>query len=184
MNLHVIRSSLCKISLLMSLKERNRTSTITISSAEISSICWTQMTWYLRSPRRGSRWLRALPMRTSSNIKPGRKSTVSLGIQCWDAFETIWSESSNTMKRLRTCGKHSGRTLEWPLSCACVPLITKFDNYKRDLQPSMNKHLCVMAAIIKDLRAAGHTMNDEKEIQGALASLPSARFLLIERLQT
>ena len=51
-------------------------------------------------------------------------------------------------------------------------LITKFDNYKKDLQYSINKHLRVTTTMIRNSGAAGHTMSDQQEIQGVLVSLP------------
>ena len=59
-------------------------------------------------------------------------------------------------------------------------LITKFDNYKKDPQHFIKKHLHVMAAMIRDLMAAAHKMSDEYEIQGILAfyQIPSDGIIL------
>ena len=53
-------------------------------------------------------------------------------------------------------------------------LTLKFDGYKKRQNQTMRQHLTVMSNMISELRAAGHDMTDEQQVQAVIRSLPSS----------
>ena len=53
-------------------------------------------------------------------------------------------------------------------------LTLKFDGYKKHQNQTMRQHLMVMSNMISELRAAGHEMTDEQQVQAMIRSLPSS----------
>ena len=53
-------------------------------------------------------------------------------------------------------------------------LILKFGGCKKHQNHTMRQHLTVMSNMISELRAAGHDMTDEQQIQAVIRSLPSS----------
>ena len=52
-------------------------------------------------------------------------------------------------------------------------LTLKFDGYKKHQNDTMRQHLTIMSNMISELRAAGHDMTDEQQVQYVIRSLPS-----------
>ena len=52
-------------------------------------------------------------------------------------------------------------------------LTLKFDGYKKRQNETMRQHLTIMSNMISELRAAGHDMTDEQQVQSVIRSLPS-----------
>ena len=52
-------------------------------------------------------------------------------------------------------------------------LTLKFDGYKKRQNQTMRQHLTVMSNMISELRAIGHGMTDEKQVQALIYFLPS-----------
>ena len=53
-------------------------------------------------------------------------------------------------------------------------LTLKFDGYKKRQNHTMRQHFTVMSNMISELRAVGHEMIDEQQIQTVILSLPSS----------
>ena len=52
-------------------------------------------------------------------------------------------------------------------------LTLKFDGYKKCQNHTMRQHLTVMSNMISELRATGHDMTNEQQVQAVIRSLPS-----------
>ena len=53
-------------------------------------------------------------------------------------------------------------------------LTLKFDGYKKRQDHSMRQHLTTMSNMISQLRAAGHVLTDEQQVQAVIRSLPKS----------
>ena len=53
-------------------------------------------------------------------------------------------------------------------------LTFKFDGYKKRQNHTMRQHLMVMSNMISELKAAGHEMTDEQEVQAMIHSLQNS----------
>ena len=53
-------------------------------------------------------------------------------------------------------------------------LTLKFDGYKKCQNHTMRQHLTIMSNMISELRAAGHEMTNEQQVQAVIRSLPSS----------
>ena len=51
-------------------------------------------------------------------------------------------------------------------------LTMRFDSYKKVQSHSMRQHLNAMSNMISELRAAGHQLTDEQQVQSVIRSLP------------
>ena len=53
-------------------------------------------------------------------------------------------------------------------------LTLKFDGYKKRQNHTIRQHLTIMFIMISELRATGHKMTDEQQVQAVIHSLPSS----------
>ena len=53
-------------------------------------------------------------------------------------------------------------------------LTLKFDGYKKRQNQTMRQHLTIMFNMVSELRADGHDMTDEQQVQAMIHSLPSS----------
>ena len=51
-------------------------------------------------------------------------------------------------------------------------LVIKFDNYKKRQEHSMRQHLQEMSNMMRELKIAGHVLNDQQQVQTMVRSLP------------
>ncbi|OMO83920.1 hypothetical protein COLO4_22322 [Corchorus olitorius] len=51
-------------------------------------------------------------------------------------------------------------------------LVIKFDNYKKRSENNMRQHMQEMSNMMRELKIAGHVLNDQQEVQAVVRSLP------------
>ena len=59
-------------------------------------------------------------------------------------------------------------------------LILKFENYMKKPDHTMGRHLREMSKMITGLKAVGHTLTDEQQVQAIIRSLPNSEWQLIK----